>query len=433
MRLMCASDPYKTTTFHLNQTNMSVPINTPEALESAATTYSAAEKALFILVMLAIGFTLYLTASLILPMLIATFLSILLAPAVRALVALHIPQPAAAGLVVTIAVALAGTLLFHLYSPVQTWLTSGGPADLRVLERKLRIVRAPVEAVKNATQTVASIAEGDTRTSKPVVKVENGSLRDVIKTMHSVLLMTLSTILLVYFLLASGNLLMRKLVQVTPRLHDKIRTVEIAQNLQREISAYFGTITLVNIGLGFVTGGAMWMLGMPTPLVLGVMVALLNFLPYLGPMLASVVIAAVAIVTFDAPLAMVLPPVVYLILHLIEGQLVVPFVLGRRMAVNPVILFIWLLIFAWVWGAPGAVIAVPMLVAVRICAERIEFLRPLATMLELDSNQTAPAISEWKPASDQKQSQGSIDAGANGALLSRGANLENTASGSGPG
>ena len=145
------------------------------------------------------------------------------------------------------------------------------------------------------------------------------------------------------------------------------------------------------------------------------------------------VIAAVAIVTFDAPLAMVLPPVVYLVLHLIEGQLITPFVLGRRMAVNPVILFIWLLIFAWFWGAPGAVIAVPMLVAVRICAERIEFLRPLATMLELDSNQTAPAISEWKTPSDQRQSHGSIDAGANGALLSRGANLENTANGSRPG
>ena len=407
--------------------------NTPEAHEAVATSYSPAEKALFILVVLAIGFTLYLTASLILPMLIAAFLSILFAPAVRALVALHIPQPAAAGLVVTIAVALAGTLLFHLYSPVQIWLTSGGPADLRVLERKLRIVRAPVEAVKNATQTVASIAEGETREPKPVVKVENGSLLDLIKTMHSVLLTTLSTILLVYFLLASGNLLLRKLVQATPRLRDKIRTVEMAQNLQREISAYFGTITLVNIGLGFVTGVAMWMLGMPTPLLLGVMVALLNFMPYLGPMLACGVLAAVAIVTFDAPHAMILPPVVYLTLHLMEGQLVVPFVLGRRMAVNRVILFIWLLIFAWVWGAPGAVIAVPMLVAVRICAEHIELLRPLATMLELDSNQTAPAISELETSSDQKQSQSSIILDANGTSRSRGGDLEHAAYGSSPG
>ncbi len=373
---------------------MSATTITPQTPELTATTRSPAEKALFIIVVLAIGFTLYLAASLILPVLIAAFLSILLAPAVRALVALHIPQSAAAGLVVTLAVSFAAVLLFHLYAPVQSWLTSGGPADLRILERKLRIVRAPVDAVKNATQTVASIAEGDTRAPKPVVKIENGSPLDLIKTMHAALLTTLSTILLVYFLLASGNLFLRKLVQATPRLRDKIRTVEIAHNLQREISAYFGTITLVNIGLGLVTGMAMWMLAMPTPLVLGVMVSLLNFLPYLGPMLASVILAGVAIVTFDTPQAMILPPVVYLILHMVEGQLVVPLVLGRRMAVNPVILFLWVLIFTWVWGAPGAVIAVPMLVAVRICAERIELLRPLASLLERDEGRSDPVAGE---------------------------------------
>jgi predicted PurR-regulated permease PerM len=371
--------------------------------DAVTTTRSPTEKALLTIVILAIGFTLYLAASLILPILIAAFLSILLAPAVRALVALRIPQPAAAGLVVTVAVGIAGLLLFHLYAPVQSWLTSGGPAEWRILERKLRVVRAPVEAVKNATQTVASIAEGETRAPKPVVKVEQGSPLDWIKTMHAVLLTTLSTILLVYFLLASGDLFLRKLVQATPRLRDKIRTVEIAKNLQREISAYFGTITLVNTGLGLVTGTAMWLLGMPTPLVLGVMVALLNFLPYLGPMLASVILAGVAIVTFDTPLAMVLPPLVYLTMHLIEGQVVVPFVLGRRMAVNPVILFLWVLIFTWMWGAPGAVIAVPMLVAVRICAERIELLRPLAGLLALDEGPAAAITTDMQGSSRASQ------------------------------
>jgi len=402
---------------------MSASTSTPQTLESTAPTRSPAEKALFTIVILAIGFTLYLAASLILPILIAAFLSILLAPAVRALVALHIPQPVAAGLVVTIAVGLATVLLFHLYAPVQTWLTTGGPADLRILERKLRVVRAPVEAVKNATQTVASIAEGAPPTSKPVVKVENGSPVDWIKTMHSVLFTTLTTILLVYFLLASGDLFLRKLVQATPRLRDKIRTVEVAHNLQREISTYFGTITLINTGLGLVTGMAMWLLGMPTPLVFGVMVALLNFLPYLGPALASIILAAVAIVTFDTPQAMILPPVVYLVLHAIEGQLVVPFVLGRRMAVNPVILFLWVLIFTWVWGAPGTVIAVPMLVAVRICAERIAFLGPLASLLERDSAQANPLPDEAAVSFHQER-QDSRRAESNGALEQPASNLE---------
>jgi predicted PurR-regulated permease PerM len=257
-----------------------------------------------------------------------------------------------------------------------------------------------------------------------VVKVDNGSPLAWIKTMHSVLFTTLTTILLVYFLLASGDLFLRKLVQATPRLRDKIRTVEVAHNLQREISTYFGTITLINTGLGLVTGMAMWLLGMPTPLVFGVMVALLNFLPYLGPALASIILAAVAIVTFDTPQAMILPPVVYLVLHAIEGQLVVPFVLGRRMAVNPVILFLWVLIFTWVWGAPGTVIAVPMLVAVRISAERIALLGPLANLLARDSAQTIPMPGEEAGVSFHQARQDSRRPESDRALEQPASNLE---------
>lgn len=357
-----------------------------------ATVLQKTEKSLLIIAALAIAFTLYLAASLVLPILIAAFLAILLAPAVRALASLRVPQAAAAAIVVTITVGLTGALLFHLYSPVQNWLTTEGHADLRVLERKLRALRVPVEAVKNATKTVESIAEGDSRAPKPVVKVETSSPLSMFRTMHTVLLTTLTTILLVYFLLASGNLLLRKLVQATPRLPDKIRTIEIAHSLQREISAYFATVTLINIGLGMATAATLWLLGMPVPLALGVMAALLNFIPYLGPMLTIVAIAGVAIVTFDTPMSIFLPPAVYLLLHIIEGQLIVPYVLGRRMAVNPVILFLWVLVFTWLWGAPGAVIALPVLVAVRICAERIESLRLLANLLEEGAAQLVPVM-----------------------------------------
>ena len=168
----------------------------------------------------------------------------------------------------------------------------------------------------------------------------------------------------------------------------------------------------------------MWMLGMPTPLVFGVMVALLNFLPYLGPALACIILTAVAIVTFDTPQAMILPPVVYLVLHAIEGQLVVPFVLGRRMAVNPVILFLWVLIFTWVWGAPGTVIAVPMLVAVRISAERIALLGPLASLLARDSAQTIPIPGEEAAVSSHQEHLDSSRPESEGKSEQRSCNLE---------
>jgi predicted PurR-regulated permease PerM len=104
-------------------------------------------------------------------------------------------------------------------------------------------------------------------------------------------------------------------------------------------------------------------------------------LPYLGPGIFTVMLTAVAVITFDTPAAMLAPPAAFLLLNLIEDQLILPFVLGRSFAINPVVIFVWVLIWAWMWGIGGLLIAVPLLVALRICAERIPRLEPLAVML----------------------------------------------------
>ncbi len=174
---------------------------------------------------------------------------------------------------------------------------------------------------------------------------------------------------------------MRKLIAVTPDREDKIRMVEILRTIQREIGRYFGTITLMNIALGVATGFAMWALDMPTPLVWGVAVALLNFLPYLGPMIATVMLTAVGLLTFQTPWAILAPPAAFLLLNFIEDQLILPFLLGRSLSLNPVVIFVWVLICAWMWGIGGLLLAVPLLVALRICAERVPRLKPLAIVL----------------------------------------------------
>ena len=187
--------------------------------------------------------------------------------------------------------------------------------------------------------------------------------------------------LLLYFLLASGDLFLRKLVRVIPRLRDKIRAVEIARQVQHEVASYFAVLTLINVGFGTAVGVAMWALGMPTPLLWAVVAAVTNFLPFIGPFIAVVVIGVAAVVSFDTPLAMLAPPVAYLLLHVVEDQLILPVALGRRLAVSPVVIFIWILVWTWMWGVVGVVLAVPMLVAVRICAEHIQSLAPLASFL----------------------------------------------------
>jgi predicted PurR-regulated permease PerM len=335
----------------------------------------------WVLVSLAVAFTLYLAASLLLPILLAAMLALLLTPLVEALTRIKVPQPAAAALVVLAVLAALGALALQLAGPAQRWIDSA-PAELRKIEARLRVIKRPVEAVREATDKVAEMAAvGAPKKKPPAVAVEERGVMHFLTLTQTTVVTALTTILLVYFLLASGDLFLRKLVRIIPRLRDKIRAVEIAREVQREVARYFATVTLVNIGLGVATGVAMWLLGMPTPLLWGVAIAALNFLPYIGPLIAVVMLGAVALLTFDRPLEVLAPPAVFLMLNLLEDQVVLPIVLGRRLALNPVVIFLWVLVWTWLWGVAGVLLAVPLLVAVRICTERVPALAPVAALL----------------------------------------------------
>jgi predicted PurR-regulated permease PerM len=239
----------------------------------------------------------------------------------------------------------------------------------------------PVEAVREATERVSAIAADDSKPKPREVVVERGGLSSALNVTVDTMIMVLSTVMLAYFLLACGDVLLRKIVAVTPDREDKVRVVGILRTIQREVGRYFATITLVNIGLGIATGLALWALDVPTPIVWGVAVALLNFLPYLGPLIATVVLTAVGLLTSDGLWGMLAPPAAFLLLNFIEDQLILPFLLGRSLRLNPVVIFLWVLVWAWMWGIGGLLLAVPLLVAVRICAERVPRFRPLAVVL----------------------------------------------------
>jgi predicted PurR-regulated permease PerM len=332
------------------------------------------------LVLIAFGFTLYLMASLILPIMVAGMLALLLSPAVNALARLNLPPPVSAGIVLLLVLAGLGALAFNVAAPIQRWIDSA-PNELRRLEQKLSVLMRPVEAVREATEKVSEIAKNDSKPKPREVVVERRPAGGMLDMTMDTVVTVLSTVMLLYFLLASGDLLVRKLVQVTPDREGKIRMIGILRTIQREIGQYFATITLINIGLGVATGLAMWALGMPTPAVWGVAIALLNFLPYIGPLIFTVILSAVALLTFDAPLEILAPPAAFLVLNFIEDQLLLPFLLGRRLSINPVVIFLWVLFWSWMWGIGGLLLAVPLLVAVRICAERVPRLNPLAVIL----------------------------------------------------
>lgn len=327
----------------------------------------------------------YVARTLLFPIIMAVVLALLLRPAVIGLQRLRIGESIGAAVVLAILVTTLGGLATYLYEPAARWAEMG-PAEVRRLEKKLRDVSAPVQAVRGATDKVAELASAaaPATSKKAAVVVERPSFTDLFVTAQWAVWTVLATLMLLYFLLASGDLFLRKLIRVIPGLRDRILAVEISRSVQAEIGRYFAATTLINIGLGIATTLAMMALGMPSPALIGTAAALLNFVPYLGAAVTAVGVFVVAAVNFDGATQTLLPVVTFLALTTIEGQLVQPIVHGRRLALNPVVVFIWVLLWGWLWGVPGLLVAVPMLVALRICAERIPALSPLAEMLSRD-------------------------------------------------
>src|SRR5688572_23889655 len=188
-------------------------------------------------------------------------------------------------------------------------------------------------------------------------------------------------VVLLYFLLASGDLFLRKLIHVLPRFGDKKRAIEIARQTEHHISTYLSTVTLINIALGVVVGVAMHLAGMPNPVLWGVTAGLLNFVPYLGALVTAGVLTLVSILTFDSLGRAMVAPLIFLGINAIEGYLVTPMLLGRRLTLNPVAIFLGLIVWGWIWGIAGALLAVPILATFKIFCDNIEPLSPIGEFL----------------------------------------------------
>lgn len=323
------------------------------------------------LLLLAVFYTLYFGRALFLPIVLAILLSFVFAPTVRAFKRIRIPETAGAALVVAGLLSVVGLGVYNLSAPASEWIEKA-PSVMRQLEGKIRVLKKPVEDVSEATKRVeemTSVGQDNVRT----VQVQEKTLASlIISEAGEFLFGAISTVILLLFLLASGNLFLQKVVRTLPRLEDKKRAVEVAREMESEISTYLFTITLINTALGASTAVAMYLLGMPNPLLWGVMVALLNFIPYVGDIVSVSVLTVVGLLTFDNIWHALSIPAVYYVLTATEGQLITPLILGRRFTLNPVVIFISLMFWGWLWGIPGALLAVPFLVTLKIFCDHIE-------------------------------------------------------------
>ncbi len=346
---------------------------------------SLALTGIFILMVL---YTMYFAASLILPITVALLLNLIFSPVCRFMVmTLRIPQTLSALVIMLSVAATMAAGVYAFAAPAAEWMETL-PSELRRLEYKLAWVKEPIKKVQETKEQVDRITNVDNDAGSQAPSGSAGaavgtvSLVDSVLTETSDLLYGMSVMLiLLFFLLSSGDAFLNKMVQVTPTLADKKKVVETARDIQRHVSVYLGTITLINIAIGVIVALAMYILGMPNPLLWGAMLTVLNYIPYLGPLICIAVVGFVSLLTFDTPAEVLLPPAVIFAVNILEGQFVTPILAGRRLALSPVAVFLSLVVLGWIWGAIGVLIAVPMLVTIRLVCEHIEPLAPVATFL----------------------------------------------------
>jgi predicted PurR-regulated permease PerM len=214
-----------------------------------------------------------------------------------------------------------------------------------------------------------------------VVIQQPGLLSRAADTLVSTLTTTGVMLVLLLFLLSSGTLFYEKMIAVLPTLTDKKRALRVAYDVEREVSRYLLTVTLVNICLGSVVAAAMALLGMPNPLLWGVAATLLNFIPYIGGLTGIAIVTVISILSFDAVERMIVPPLVYAACHVLEGQFLTPIFLGRRLELNSVAIFISLALWSWLWGIVGGIIAVPLLLSIKVFCDHFDGLGAVGEFL----------------------------------------------------
>lgn len=344
---------------------------------------------------LALLYTLFFARAFLLPIAFAVLLDFLFSPFVRALSRIRIPLPLGALLVILGLVGAGGLAVYGLSGPVQTWAENSAESVATAQSRLRRLLR-PLQRVTKSAQQVESAAGGvaGTRGAQgPTEVVVRGPsvVSRIFGSTQRFLAGLLEVLILLYFLLAAGDLFLQKLIRVLPRVHDQQKAIEIARATEASISTYLMTAAAVNLTEGLVVTGAMYLLGMPNAPLWGALVALMEFIPYLGAFTVVIILTVAGLSTFDNVGHGLLIPATFLVINTVQANVVSPLLLGHRLALNPVALLVSIAFWFWIWGIPGAFIAVPLVATFKILCDHIDTLQPIGEFLgrRADSERSA--------------------------------------------
>ena len=338
---------------------------------------------LFLLVFI----VLYFAAALLIPMVLAFTLNFLLQPAMRILGRARIPKYIAALLTLLIFFGALVALISAIGAPAAGWVAKA-PESLTKLETRLRALKKPFDQVQRASSEIEKITEN----SPPggTVTLRGPGLTGIVFSgTRNMVTGFLSMFILLFFLLISGDLFLRRLIEILPTLRDKKQAVELYREIEGSISTYLVTITGMNIAVGVLTGIAMFFCGLSDPLLWGAVALFLNFILLLGPLVGVAILSLVGLSTFDSLGQAFVPAAIYLAIHLTESQLVTPLLLAKRFTLNPVAVIVSLLFWYWMWGVAGAFLSLPLLATVKIACDRIRPLMAIGHLLDAEPRSSA--------------------------------------------
>lgn len=331
---------------------------------------------MFLLILLVL-YTLYFASSIILPIVIALLLHYLLSPLMRFLKKIYIPSQIGAILLLLIFFASIGYGFYNISGPANEWLKKSPTVISEVsnkISNSVSFLQKPLATLNNLQKQINNATQPATENNPPVVEVKEAHYDFIgfIFNKTSDFFLELSiTIFLLYFLLAYEDFLLIKIIKVLPTLKDKKDAVTITRMTEHKIGVYLLARVAINVGLAIVISILMYFLEMPNPVLWGVAAGLLEFIPYLGILLGTIIVGMVAVVSFDNIWHILLVPTLFFLVSSIEGSYITPVVLGRSLTINPIAVFLAVIFWGWMWGITGALIAIPMIIVMKIIYENL--------------------------------------------------------------
>ena len=330
---------------------------------------------------LAVAYTLSWAKPVILPIVLALLLSFAFAPIVRSMKRFGVHEFVSAGLVVATLLGVLALAVYQFSGPAADILNDA-PRNMAQIGNMWRGLWEPVDRMSKAAEEAGEIANGGSDDEAVEVTIKDPAWSDIlIDTVFEVAVAGTIVFALLFFLLAGRNKFLRKLVRITPELRRKKALAQIARGLEHQASAYLLAFSFNNFLLGCAVTVALSLLGMPYPALWGTVAAVFNFIPYMGALITLSILTIASVSAFDDVASALYVPGTFLVLTTLEGTLMQPIIIGRRLALNPVAIFISILWWGWLWGIPGALLAVPMLAVAKTICDAVEDLRPFGELL----------------------------------------------------